>query len=180
MVRLSINRPLILGFAAYIQRVSVEEQIAEVAATILHGGDYGQCLWNPSLKKVHWVGGDSDFPSRGYEDDYEFPVTCYEDAQERFLAIPGVEAVELADEWYPDENEGWVEISYDDSASRIGQIEWLLKGERESLARWEAIAADPTHPAHNKPGASEQWRSQRRQRIARYEGEIARLRTPQP
>lgn len=154
--------------------MSVEAQIAETASTIRHCGDYGQCFWNPNLKKVHWVGGDSDFPSRGYEDQGDMTLTAYEDAQERFLAIPGVEEIELADGWYPDEDEpGWVEISYDNSEQQISEIEWLLGMARTGLANWEAVASDPTHRMHDR---SEGMILHQQESIARYEQQIAAIR----
>lgn len=94
----------------------IEHQIAAVASTIRHDGDYGECLWSPEQGKVFWVGGDGDF-------DVERGHTGYEEAIARFMAIDGVNEVEIEAETSPidspdaggvdDDGNHWLPISYD-------------------------------------------------------------------
>jgi hypothetical protein len=72
---------------------SFMDQIKEVAES-LRSVDYGQCYWNPDKKTVFYNAGDAD-ETEGIE--------------EKFLAIPGVEHVEIGDEAGPPG--GWYQLA---------------------------------------------------------------------
>lgn len=61
--------------------------------------DYGRLFWHPEQKKVHFVVGDG--------------AGGYKVAKQRFSLIPGVEKVEIADEYFPSKKEsGWVKLEF--------------------------------------------------------------------
>lgn len=72
---------------------SINDQIREVADS-LESVDYGQTYWNPDEKTVFYNAGDAD-ETEGIE--------------EKFLAIPGVEHVEIGDEQGPPG--GWYQLA---------------------------------------------------------------------
>jgi hypothetical protein len=167
-----------------------EEQIAQVASTIIHCGDYGQCFWNEKTKTIHWVGGDSDFPSKTYQDDYNAHYTTHEDAIACFMAIPGVENLVIADEYFPagfdedededldepgdEETEGrWKEIPYDNTLQRVAELEEMVVRAREDAERWEKNALDPKFSY--MPGTKPDSRKRNWERLAELEAELAAL-----
>jgi hypothetical protein len=102
--------------------VAIHDDLKAAATAIRHLGDYGLCFWNPAEQTVFWVAADSDSQDRGF--------TSWEEIEAIFLAVPGVRAVEVADEAGPfDEDarsdeapaEGWefvgrLGIHHDDEA----------------------------------------------------------------
>lgn len=76
---------------------SIEQQLVGAAKGIKHCGDYGTLYYHPAKHEVHWTMADSDG-----DDEYTPSKEI-----ERRLKLPGIEHVELGDEWSPDEEEGW-------------------------------------------------------------------------
>lgn len=79
----------IVGLAS----TTIIDQIKEIANS-LESIDYGQCYWNPDKKTVFYNAGDADET---------------EEIEEKFLAIPGVEHVEIGDEQGPPG--GWYQLA---------------------------------------------------------------------
>lgn len=86
----------IIGLAS----TPVFEKLQEVADSIKHCGDYGQCYWNAQDGTVFWNMGDADGPPE-YDGQDEIRA--------KFLTIPEVKDVEFGDESGPPG--GWYQIA---------------------------------------------------------------------
>jgi 2'-5' RNA ligase len=80
------------------------EVLLEASKKIKDCGDYGQLFWNPQTKKAIWVAGDADGDGK--------ETTKLSDI-EKILKVPGVKDVEVADEWMPNEEDGYVQLNKD-------------------------------------------------------------------
>lgn len=82
-----------------IELNEVEQKLVDFAQTIKHCGDYGLLWWNSGRGSVVLTLGDGDGdPSHG---------TSFQDIKKGFKLIPEVKDVDIADEWYPEEKEGY-------------------------------------------------------------------------
>jgi len=97
------------GHVTFLEHVSKRTvpELKKVAKKIKHCGDYGHLFWNEDKKKVHWVAADGD----GYDPRDEHPLTSLDDIKKWFMKVPGVEDVEIGDEWSP-KGDGWERIKY--------------------------------------------------------------------
>lgn len=80
--------------------------------------DYGDVFWDPDSKTVHYVGGDGEEHIDVIEEDLK--------------SITGVKHVVIADEYYPDDDEGdWIKLdwrAFRDSLSKSGQPDRYVAG----------------------------------------------------
>lgn len=99
----SPNMEHIIGLASAApddKTVAPITRIEEVAKSIKHCGDYGQCYWNPNDGTIFWNMGDADGPP-----EYD----SQDEIEQKFLAIPEVEKVEFGDEQGPPG--GWYQLA---------------------------------------------------------------------
>lgn len=103
--------------------MTIVDQIAKVAETIRHCGDYGECFWNEKTKTVLWVGGDSDFQG-------DFGYSDLEGLKQALFSIDGVEHFELACEELPYNEDsgalknGYIEVEYSQRPNNLFLYEW--------------------------------------------------------
>jgi hypothetical protein len=76
-----------------------EDRLREVARGIRHVGDYGRGWWDETTRTVHWTMADGD---GGNDTDTSLEIEA------AFLRVPGVQEVELGDEWDPPRGSGYV------------------------------------------------------------------------
>ncbi len=92
-------------FAPLIDR----DEVARVAKTIRHNGDYGDAYIHQADQVVHWTMADGD--GYGGPNDEE-QLTPESEIKKRFAAIPGVKKVVIGDEWSPKEENGWTRVRF--------------------------------------------------------------------
>lgn len=83
----------------FLIETSLEERLIKAGQEHLRkfpDPDYGRLWWHPHLKKVHWVFGDG--------------AGGWKEGEKVFRAIKGVKDVEMADEYSPKKENGWVRL----------------------------------------------------------------------
>lgn len=99
------------------------QALAEVADTINHCPDYGECYWNETTGDVWWEACDGDLAAAGEgADPTLFPSgdTSAEDVTSRFMAVDGVLTVTIEAENPPPDDGSYVQVPQEAVASGEG------------------------------------------------------------
>lgn len=99
-----IDKMMKLNNMKITDQMLLEKQLIDAAKPIKHCGDYGILWFNPKTNAVILTLGDSD----GGTDN---GGTSFNDI-ESMLKLSGISSVEIADEWSPDEKEGWKNLGH--------------------------------------------------------------------
>jgi hypothetical protein len=75
--------------------------VADVAKSIKHSGDYGMAFLNHETKTVHHTMADGDG-----KPDFDGS----DEIKAKYMAIPGIKAVQIGDEYSPKEEDGFMQV----------------------------------------------------------------------